>query len=286
MQNPNGPPESKTLWVGDIENWMDEDYLINMFAKTGAQVLQAKIIMDKNTNMPLGYGFVEFTSHEMAAKVLQLLNQSINPATNKPFKLNWGNQRGANQMMGGNQGGYQNNRYNKYNNMGGGNPRWNNNNNQQQEGNPLQLYVGDLDLTINETFLLEHFKKRYMTASGAKIIVHPATQMSKGYGFVSFTSPEEVQKAIQEMNGTLLNGKTIKCSQTFVKAGQNGPGGYQKNYNNNNMGGGYNQGGYGGNQGGFGGGMGNMGGQNGYMGGGGYGGGFPNQMGMQQNQYY
>ena len=87
-------------WVGDIENWMDEDYLINMFANTGTQVTQAKIIRDHNTGIPLGYDFVEFGSNEMANKVLQLLNTSINPATNKPFKLNWGQDRGSNQMMG------------------------------------------------------------------------------------------------------------------------------------------------------------------------------------------
>lgn len=75
--------ESKTLWVGDIENWMNEEYLTRLFSKTGATVVSVKIIKDKATGLPLGYGFVEFNSHEMAAKVLQLLNQSLNPATNK-----------------------------------------------------------------------------------------------------------------------------------------------------------------------------------------------------------
>jgi len=82
--------DSKTLWVGDIENWMNEDYLNRLFSKTGATVINVKIIKDKVSGLPLGYGFVEFNSHEMAAKVLQLLNQSVNPATNKPFRLNWG----------------------------------------------------------------------------------------------------------------------------------------------------------------------------------------------------
>lgn len=91
--------DSKTLWVGDIENWMNEDYLTRLFSKTGATVLNVKIIKDKASGLPQGYGFVEFNSHEMAAKVLQLLNQSLNPATNKyffeilkdrPFRQNWG----------------------------------------------------------------------------------------------------------------------------------------------------------------------------------------------------
>jgi len=79
---------------------MTEEYLCGLFAKTGAVVVGFKIIKDKTTGIPLNYGFVEFESHEMAAKILQLLNNSINPATNKPFRLNWGvhNSRADQQM--------------------------------------------------------------------------------------------------------------------------------------------------------------------------------------------
>lgn len=75
--------DRKSLWVGDIEPWMTEEYLSGLFSKTGAVVVGCKIIKDKATGAPLNYGFVEFDSHEMAAKVLQLLNNSMNPATNK-----------------------------------------------------------------------------------------------------------------------------------------------------------------------------------------------------------
>lgn len=81
--------DKKTIWVGDIEKWMDENYLIGFFKDVGP-INSVKIIRDKNTNLPMGYGFVEFSSHEIAARVLQLYNGSINPATNKPFRLNWG----------------------------------------------------------------------------------------------------------------------------------------------------------------------------------------------------
>lgn len=79
----------KTIWVGDIESWMDEKYLAELFGKSGT-VVKVKIIRDKLTNIPIGYGFVEFDSHEVAAKVLELFNGSTHPGTNKPFRLNWG----------------------------------------------------------------------------------------------------------------------------------------------------------------------------------------------------
>lgn len=89
MSQASNLEERKTLWVGDVQTWMDENYLRSLFAKTG-HIQSVKIMRDKVTNQPVGYGFVEFTSHEVAAKVLQLFTGSINPATNKPFKLNWG----------------------------------------------------------------------------------------------------------------------------------------------------------------------------------------------------
>lgn len=196
--------DSKTLWVGDIENWMNEDYLNRLFSKTGATVLNVKIIKDKVSGSPLGYGFVEFNSHEMAAKVLQLLNQSINPATNKPFRLNWGVYGGGAHVV--------------HNKPGSGNtgapttqqsapapqpaPQASNNNMSAKGGHYTQIYVGNLDLTINENHLLDHFKKRYNTVSGAKIIVEPVNKISKGYGFVQFSDPQEASRAIIEMQGT------------------------------------------------------------------------------------
>ena len=83
------PDQKKTLWVGDIAYWMDETYLARLFGST-ANVASVKIIRDKQSNLPLGYGFVEFESHEIAAKVLDTLNGTTNPGTNKPFRLNWG----------------------------------------------------------------------------------------------------------------------------------------------------------------------------------------------------
>ena len=85
MSSPNTSTthqDSKALWVGDIESWMDENYIANLFCKIGS-VVNVKIIRDKNSGAPMGYGFVEFASHEIAARVLQLFNGSINPGTNK-----------------------------------------------------------------------------------------------------------------------------------------------------------------------------------------------------------
>lgn len=37
LSNPN-LQDSKTLWIGDIDSWMDEAYLASVFASTGIEI--------------------------------------------------------------------------------------------------------------------------------------------------------------------------------------------------------------------------------------------------------
>lgn len=88
------PQDSTQLWVGDVKNWMDEQYLAGLFGKYG-EIKSVKIIRDKQTGLPVGYGFVEFGSHEIAANVLESLTGTVNPGSRKLYKLNWGVYGGA-----------------------------------------------------------------------------------------------------------------------------------------------------------------------------------------------
>lgn len=61
----------RTLWIGDLGYWMDENFLYSLFAGTGT-VTSVKIIRSKATNVSEGYGFIEFSSHEAASQVRTL----------------------------------------------------------------------------------------------------------------------------------------------------------------------------------------------------------------------
>ena len=80
--------QSRSLWRGEIENWMDEKYISNNFLHYGYKVKSVKIIRDKNTKTVVGYGFVEFITPELAKEVLQNLNGKLIPNSQKTFKLN------------------------------------------------------------------------------------------------------------------------------------------------------------------------------------------------------
>ncbi len=73
--------QQRTLWIGDIEPWMDEAYVTGLFSGVSrldnfqiASVTQVKLIRDKIKQTPVGYGFVEFPNHEIAKNVFINLN--------------------------------------------------------------------------------------------------------------------------------------------------------------------------------------------------------------------
>lgn len=132
----------------------------------------------------MGYGFLEFETKEQAEKALDVLNGKLLPkANNKTFKLNWA--------------------MHKINNS--------------QNPNEFSIYVCELETSVNEEILTNFFKKKYKSVIDSKIIIDPSTKISKGYGFVKFSDKTESEKAISEMNGQSLNGKTIKTGTASYK---------------------------------------------------------------------
>ena len=64
---------SKNLYVGNLPFSTSEDQLHELFASQG-EVVSAKIIMDRDTGRPRGFGFVEMAQAEDAEKAIQNLD--------------------------------------------------------------------------------------------------------------------------------------------------------------------------------------------------------------------
>ncbi|KAG6416504.1 hypothetical protein SASPL_123934 [Salvia splendens] len=75
-----------SLWIGDLQYWMDEQYLYSCFATAG-EVVSAKVIRSKQTGQSEGYGFIEFASHAAAERNLQTYNGSLMPNERCPVCL-------------------------------------------------------------------------------------------------------------------------------------------------------------------------------------------------------
>ncbi|GMP73714.1 hypothetical protein CsSME_00031391 [Camellia sinensis var. sinensis] len=50
--------ENRMIWIGDLQQWMDEGYINTCFAHTG-EVNSVKVIRSKQTGQSEGYGAVE-----------------------------------------------------------------------------------------------------------------------------------------------------------------------------------------------------------------------------------
>lgn len=86
--------QSRTLWIGDVEPWMNEGHIAAQFNQI-ATVTNVKLIRDK-ARQPVGYGFVEFPDWQTARDVFHSLNgKRIPGGSNKCFKLNWASHGGG-----------------------------------------------------------------------------------------------------------------------------------------------------------------------------------------------
>ncbi|KAL0482182.1 polyadenylate-binding protein [Acrasis kona] len=182
--------ELKTLWMGDLEHFMDEESVRSVYGHdVQPHIAQIKIIRDRNTGQPAGYGFVEFNSHDVAKSVLtNYTGRNIPNFPGKVYRLNW--------ATFGTQGGRQ-----------------------QDAGNAQghQVFVGDLAPDVTDQMLYSTFVKHYPSARSAKVVMDPGSGQTRGYGFVRFDNEHDMRRALQEMQGVFVGSRPIKVSHVTRK---------------------------------------------------------------------
>ncbi|XAR60384.1 hypothetical protein NMG60_11033734 [Bertholletia excelsa] len=182
--HPTTLEEVRTLWIGDLQYWVDDSYLQSCFAHTG-EVVTIKIIRNRLTGQPEGYGFVEFVSHAAAERILQTYNGTQMPGTEQNFRLNWAS-------------------------FGIGERR-------PDAGPEHSIFVGDLAPDVTDYLLQETFRTQYSSVRGAKVVTDPNTGRSKGYGFVKFADEMERNRAMTEMNGVYCSSRPMRISAATPK---------------------------------------------------------------------
>ena len=87
-----------------------------------------------------------------------------------------------------------------------------------------KLYVGNLPYSVTEQSLQDTFAQ-FGTVESANVITDRDTGQSKGFGFVEMSSDSEAQKAIQELDGSSIEGRAIKVNEARPKAPRDNRGG-------------------------------------------------------------
>jgi len=75
-----------------------------------------------------------------------------------------------------------------------------------------KIFVGGLSWGTDDAGLQEAFES-FGEITDAKVISDRETGRSRGFGFVTFTSADDANSAIEAMNGAVLDGRTLNVNQ-------------------------------------------------------------------------
>ncbi|KAM7506246.1 hypothetical protein LguiB_005150 [Lonicera macranthoides] len=181
---PTSADEICTLWIGDLQYWMDEQYLVICFAQSG-EVVSVKVIRNKQTAQSEGYGFIEFVNRAAAERNLQTFNGTLMPNVEQNFRLNWAS-------------------------FGVGEKRPDN-------ITDFTIFVGDLAPDVTDNMLQETFRAHYSSVRSAKVVTDRVTGRAKGYGFVKFGDESEQLRAMTEMNRKFCSTRPMRIGPTANK---------------------------------------------------------------------
>ena len=182
-----------SLWMGDIEPWMDEIFIQKSFIKCGFMPTSIKIIKGKEITNFRRFCFVYFNTFQETNNALFKLNAKKIPNTNIFFKLNLA----------------------KYSNHS------------KEFKNYKNVYVGNLSQNIDDIKLYNFFKSKYPSVYYASIITD-SNGISKGYGFVHFSKEVEYKTCLKEMNGKFLDNRIIKVKEKNNEEQKNNKNNYIK----------------------------------------------------------
>jgi RNA recognition motif-containing protein len=101
-----------------------------------------------------------------------------------------------------------------------------------------KLFVGNLDFKVTENDLQDAFAA-HGTVVEANLVTDRTTGRPRGFAFVTMSTPEEAQKAIDGLNGKELGGRAIAVNIARPREERSGGGGGGRRGYGGGGGGGY-----------------------------------------------
>lgn len=103
----------------------------------------------------------------------------------------------------------------------------------------MNIFVSNLSFNVTDEDLNDFFAE-YGEVTSAKVIMDKFTGQSRGFGFVEMSDDEQARKAIQELDGGMVEGRAIRVSEARPREdrpagggggnrGGNGGGGFNRN---------------------------------------------------------
>ncbi|OVA03736.1 RNA recognition motif domain [Macleaya cordata] len=170
--------------------WETDDQSLKKTFSTFGKVLQSQIIKDSKTGQSRGFGFVTFASEKAMREAIEGMDGQ---------KLD-GRHITVNQAQ----------------------SRGNNGGRRAEVG--YQCFVGRLAWETDDESLEKAFSP-FGRILRTKVITDHNTGESRGFGFVTFASKQDMMAAIEGMNGQKLDGRKITVNEAQSRGNSRGDGG-------------------------------------------------------------
>nr|XP_043632069.1 29 kDa ribonucleoprotein A, chloroplastic-like [Erigeron canadensis] len=188
----NFSPDLK-LFVGNLPFSVDSAALAGLFEGAG-NVEMVEVIYDKVSGRSRGFGFVTMSSVEEVEEAVRKFNgyelegREIRVNSGPPPRREesgFGGQREGGRFGGGSGG--------------------------RSFDNTNRVYVGNLAWSVDNLALETLFREQGNVVD-AKVVYDRESGRSRGFGFVTYSSADEVNSAIDSLNGVDLDGRNIRVS--------------------------------------------------------------------------
>ncbi|XP_062215485.1 RNA-binding protein CP29B, chloroplastic-like [Phragmites australis] len=171
--------EELRVFVGNLPFSVDSAQLAGLFEQAGS-VEMVEVIYDKLTGRSRGFGFVTMSSVEEVEAAVEQFNGYV--LDGRSLRVNAGPAPPREQSS----------------------PR-------APRGEANRVYVGNLSWGVDNSALANLFKEQGEVLE-ARVIYDRESGRSRGFGFVTYGSNEEVENAISNLDGTDLDGRQIRVT--------------------------------------------------------------------------
>lgn len=87
-----------------------------------------------------------------------------------------------------------------------------------------KVYVGQLSPEITDEELRQLFSERGLLVTSARVTCDREGGRSRGFGFVELGSQDDVERAIEKLNGTDIRGRKILVREAYAQGQREGRG--------------------------------------------------------------
>jgi RNA recognition motif-containing protein len=78
---------------------------------------------------------------------------------------------------------------------------------------PTKLYIGNLSFKLSEPELTDLFARLNIPVANVKVIRDMETGRSRGFAFAELAPEADMAKAIQELNGKVIDGRALTVNE-------------------------------------------------------------------------